>query len=413
MSTSHSLNFSNPPPVNIKRQSNPTQLPLPATLTSVVSPPPGANASPTKGGTGTPTSANNNNVPQSPTSSRFSGPSPAFPPHHQPPHSTSTHAGGIQPSASFFRPSRPNHQVQYTRPSSEMSVSEIPDVVQLAPLTKHPSISSDEPSGSVGGHTIDDQQHKSSPTKRMQQSREPLLPISGRLRPSGPTTRPSMTGVSGGSNPTSPLSTSTGRLVRNSFERVFSLRRGLSFDSVRKSTSTRDNPSLAPPPRATWDEEHGMFDIPGSPTYKGSPSPVHFTQSLGAMHSTPSPSPDPSFNPQRPDREPPLSAIPILDPQTHKPMRNHEFHPSRNRFFFRGRFLTGGDSPWAFVGAFLLMLSIAGVWFGTTCVWWWNNETPAVAIVGAYLTLITITSMLAAVRVFLSLNVLCCLIFLW
>ncbi|KAF8212081.1 DHHC palmitoyltransferase-domain-containing protein [Mycena galopus ATCC 62051] len=71
--------------------------------------------------------------------------------------------------------------------------------------------------------------------------------------------------------------------------------------------------------------------------------------------------------------------MPVLDPTTHKPLRNYQLHPSRNRFFFHGRIMTGGDSPWAFIGSLTFLLSIAGVWFGTTAVWWWNNKSPAVA----------------------------------
>jgi len=41
-----------------------------------------------------------------------------------------------------------------------------------------------------------------------------------------------------------------------------------------------------------------------------------------------------------------------------------------------------------------LTLGITGVWFGTTCVWWWRNESPAVAAIGAYLCLITISTMM-------------------
>jgi palmitoyltransferase ZDHHC9/14/18 len=87
--------------------------------------------------------------------------------------------------------------------------------------------------------------------------------------------------------------------------------------------------------------------------------------------------------------------MPILDPTTRKPLRNYQLHPSRNRFFLDGRIMTGGDSPWAFVGSFSLLLTISGVWFGTTAVWWWHNKSPAVAAVSAYVTLITVASMLA------------------
>jgi len=80
-----------------------------------------------------------------------------------------------------------------------------------------------------------------------------------------------------------------------------------------------------------------------------------------------------------------------------KPIRNWTLHPSRNRFFFGGRFLTGGDAPWAFVASLTVVFTIAGVYFGTTAVWWWNNETVAVPIVAVYMTLLTISGMFATV----------------
>ena len=95
--------------------------------------------------------------------------------------------------------------------------------------------------------------------------------------------------------------------------------------------------------------------------------------------------------------DPPLCAVPIVDSKTGKPMRKWQLHPSRNRFFLGGRLLTGGDSPWAFVASVTLLCVTSGVYFGTTCVWWWTNESPAVAAVGAYMCLLTISSMLAAV----------------
>ena len=78
-------------------------------------------------------------------------------------------------------------------------------------------------------------------------------------------------------------------------------------------------------------------------------------------------------------------------------MRKYQLHPSRNRFFLGGRILTGGDSPWAFIASLILVLVVSGLYFGTTCVWWWTNESPAVAAVGAYMCLLTISSMLATV----------------
>ncbi|KAF8590092.1 zf-DHHC-domain-containing protein, partial [Ramaria rubella] len=75
--------------------------------------------------------------------------------------------------------------------------------------------------------------------------------------------------------------------------------------------------------------------------------------------------------------------------------RNYEGYASQNIFFLRGHLLTGGDSPVPFIASFILLLGIAGTWFGTTCVWWWKDESPAVAAVGAYMCLVTISSMLA------------------
>ncbi|KAJ7343394.1 DHHC palmitoyltransferase-domain-containing protein [Mycena albidolilacea] len=271
----------------------------------------------------------------------------------------STHAGGIQPSASFFRPSRP----QYRAPSveSEHQHPTDADVYNLAPLDKTFSNSSDE-------------EYK---LQRPKPSREPLISLA----------RPPILRDRSGSGSTGPLSPSRGsRIMRNSLERVLGLRRGMSFESLHKSGGAREG---RPPPfeGKPTDEEHGMFDLPPA-----SPAPGDFSSS--AQH-TPSASPTPSFSAPPPPRGPPRDAMPILDPTTHKPLRNYQLHPSRNRFFLDGRIMTGGDSPWAFVGSFSLLLTIGGVWFGTTAVWWWHNKSPAVAAVSAYVTLITVASMLA------------------
>ncbi|KIM30972.1 hypothetical protein M408DRAFT_65457 [Serendipita vermifera MAFF 305830] len=76
------------------------------------------------------------------------------------------------------------------------------------------------------------------------------------------------------------------------------------------------------------------------------------------------------------------------------PERNWQVMPSRNKFFFNGHLLTGGDSPLAFIFSISLVLAIGGTWFGTTAVWWWRYESPAVAAVGVYMCLLTIASML-------------------
>ncbi|KAJ7741556.1 DHHC palmitoyltransferase-domain-containing protein [Mycena maculata] len=337
-----------------------TQLPLPSTLTT--STPNSPNRHSRQGST-------NTGSPHSPRGEPSRSPTmPTFASQY---HHSTTHAGGIQPSASFFRPSRPTY-----RPPSIESAAELPtdsDVYNLAPLSKHISNSSDDALASIGGHTAEEEYTK----QRPKQSREPLIPLSS-ARPSLPRER---SGGSSSNGPLSPSRSATGRLVRTSLERVFSLRRGLSVDSMRRSPGGRT-------PRE--DEEHGMFDLPGG-GYKTSTAPGDYP----SEHPTPSASPAPSFAPPLKERGPPRSAMPIIDPTTHKPMQNYQLHPSRNRFFLRGRLLTGGDSPWAFLGSFTTLLVIAGTWFGTTCVFWWHHVSPAVAAVGAYLALITLSSMLA------------------
>ncbi|KAI0277668.1 DHHC palmitoyltransferase-domain-containing protein [Russula aff. rugulosa BPL654] len=76
-------------------------------------------------------------------------------------------------------------------------------------------------------------------------------------------------------------------------------------------------------------------------------------------------------------------------------VRNYERISSSNRWFIQGHLLMGGAKPWAFLGSLTLVFSIAGVWLGTTCVWWWHNKSPAVAVVGAYMSLLTVSLMLS------------------
>ncbi|KAJ7172333.1 DHHC palmitoyltransferase-domain-containing protein [Mycena filopes] len=299
-------------------------------------------------------------------------------------HNSSTHAGGIQPSASFFRPARPSQQ--YRPPSVDSEANALPtdgDVYNLSSLTKQISISSDEdPPASIGGGTAEDEFTK----QRPKPSREPLLPLATR-----PTlARPLLRDRSGSGSTSGPLSPS--RMMRNSLERVFSLRRGMSFESIRRSPAAGSREGRPTFESGKRDEEHGMYDIPQSP-YKSSTAPGDYPSAAG--HS-PTASAAPSFiAAATPLPGPPRSAMPVLDPTTHKPLRNYQLHPSRNRFFLGGRILSGGDSPWAFICSFSLLLTIAGIWFGTTCVYWWHHVSPAVAIVGAYLALITISTMIA------------------
>lgn len=244
-----------------------------------------------------------------------------------PPSHTATHAGGILPSASFFRPSRPAH----SRPASPASPSLPPP---------------DRPSDS------DLRRISDSPSLRrlatLKRSREPLLPS----KPSDPR----------------PTCASLTRVWRN-----------LSLDSapdeVTLSTarqSLHHSHSTSPPPRQSM--FHPLVQIPPSRPPSSSPSPNNI------------------FIPHPPKSFPPLSAVPLA-PQKHI----YQLYPSRNRFFCAGRLLTGGDSPWAFIASFAVVVAISATWFSTTCVWWWHNESPAVAAVGAYMCLLTISCMLATV----------------
>jgi palmitoyltransferase ZDHHC9/14/18 len=50
------------------------------------------------------------------------------------------------------------------------------------------------------------------------------------------------------------------------------------------------------------------------------------------------------------------------------------------------------------VASLAVVFAIAGVYFGTTAIWWWKNENIVVPIVAVYMTLLTISSMMATVR---------------
>ncbi|KAF7974815.1 hypothetical protein HWV62_11163 [Athelia sp. TMB] len=340
---------------------------------------------------------------------------------HNPTNST-THAGGILPSANFFRPLR---AYQLQRPGTAESADDSnglaimapdPGLFQLAPLTPRRSQSSENLSGSThaagsaGQHgnseirNLDDEEMRrqfSGPT-RTKHSREPLLPIGGRpplsVKTGSPSGQPmtfsrgSPATTQSNRSPVTPVPNGTAARVKNNIERV--LKRGFSFDSRRSNAST-------PEPHRTFEGKAAAYANGPAPTDEVFP-PSHqrkisepFTHDLNdsTPQLPPSPSPDHSFVSSPPAGRPPLSAVPVVGPNG-RPVRKYEAYPSRNRFFGRGRFLTGGDSPWAFVASFGLTLSITGVWFGTTAVWWWHNESPAVACVVAYMCLITISCML-------------------
>lgn len=306
------------------------------------------------------------------------------------PISSSTHASGIT-SSSFFRPSRPVH----SRPSSSISITsnDILPTFNSAPPDQHPlsilssNVSHESDLRSYGDPgSLRDTTHQLS--KRLKQSREPLLPLNSKH----------VASVSSPSHIPMPLDhskTTSANRMRNSFERVF---RGLSLDGIRKSPSSPGHTL----PRLSSTEEHPL-SFPHSGAVDDLSPQLYSRRKLS--HSLPliqiassgsrsfSPTPNHVFISSPPDTITPLSAMPVVPPQW-----NFQRHQSRNRFFCGGRMLTGGDSPWAFVASLTLVCGLSGVWFGTTCVWYWHNESPAVAAVGAYMCLLTVSCMLTTVR---------------
>ncbi|KAF8077698.1 DHHC palmitoyltransferase-domain-containing protein [Lyophyllum atratum] len=322
--------------------------------------------------------------------------------------SSSTHAGGIQPSSSFFRPARPMQQSQYT-PQTEPEPDA--DHYPLSPL--NPSALQERKRHSLAHSSIDDQDPPTDTTedpqstqmtslKRIKHSREPLLPIGG----SSHVRRPSVVTTSPVSPLSSPKKSPVGR-VRTSLDRVFGLSfpNRLSFDSIRNRNS------------AAFDEERAERPVtptktpqdPSSPSpmrfHKGNAAPSSRSHSPAPSHSSsPSPAPStptppPSFIATAPTPTPTnarLSHTPILKPNSSKPLRKYALHPSRNRFLLSGRLLTGGDTPYAFLASLGLLFGLAGLWFSTTCVFWWNHSAggKAIVIIGAYLAAVVVSTML-------------------
>src|SRR5260370_223837 len=85
-----------------------------------------------------------------------------------------------------------------------------------------------------------------------------------------------------------------------------------------------------------------------------------------------------------------MPSRPVLDSKTGRPIRNYIRHPGGNVFCFNGRMLTGGDSPLPFIATLVFVFGLSGVWFGYVAPWWWRHISPAVPVVAAYLTLISI-----------------------
>ncbi|KAH9945871.1 DHHC palmitoyltransferase-domain-containing protein [Epithele typhae] len=336
-------------------------------------------------------------------------PSMVLPIHQPRPTSVGTHVGGVLPSASFFNPSRPHYPPlsvtpPTARPSTAGSYSSARgsvDVMRLSQIASSPSQQKEdrisEASDSVD-HSVEDV--KLSPSLSTNKfSREPLLPITNPHK-SGSTALPNI--VTNTSSPygRSDSNVSAGARMRGSFEKLF--KKGFNFERS-PTTPVNAGPSsgFSPIQARSGNTSPITFELNvggmgGMNADRSPTSPGHQKHNLSPLQGSTMSLAQASFMATAPAHmNPPLCATPVLNPKTGKPIRNYQLHPSRNRFFLGGRVLTGGDSPWAFIGSFTLLVIVAGVYFGTTCVWWWTNESPAVAAVGAYMCLLTISSMLA------------------
>ncbi|KAI0318936.1 DHHC palmitoyltransferase-domain-containing protein [Amylostereum chailletii] len=326
--------------------------------------------------------------PQSPSRKSFASTSTKF-------GGSATHAGGILPSASFFRPSKPNNNLSYidtSRRSSIVSSHDIPPSPRegtgnpsfpLQPIPHDLSYDSDA-SGEVmtiGGPqsvAATDEAARQLPLKNTTYSREPLLPVP-------PMSGPSFEQSGRGPTDWSSKPSTGGTRVREGLERF---KRGISLESVRRSLSapnSQQNSPMIGEPRINGlnvtspSNGRGTFEPKTFDEYKTSAMPMHDMASAAWV-------PYPPTNMVHP-----LAGVPKRNAENTRSLRNYEFIPSKNRWFVQGRILVGGDTPWAFIGSLVLLLGISGVWFGTTCVWWWHNKSPAVAAVGIYMTLLCIS----------------------
>jgi hypothetical protein len=325
-----------------------------------------------------------------------------------------THAHGILPPPPFFHPSHPSQQPLFASDASRRSSvasSHVPshshDREVMHPAFPVQSTPHDTPYDSDGHsdsfpvagdrtsrHSMQDGPSEL-PMRSQKQSREPLLPISTHARSgSGSlTTHRSKPSLARNVVEKNAANASVGTRVRDSIERF---RKGLSLESVRRSLSgsasasqsriTADLPSARSTNAATpfevkesSDEDYKTLDV----------------VPLDLRH------PSSNFIPYPPTpttkSEYPLSSVPVKHEKASGYVRNYERILSSNRWFLRGHLLMGGATPWAFLGSLTLVFGTAGVWLGTTCVWWWHNKSPAVAIVAAYMCLLTISLMLSTV----------------
>ena len=303
-----------------------------------------------------------------------------------------THVPGISPTV--FHPTRPNpHFVP-----NPLDVYDSLTVVQEY---------------SLGSDTEDERLHAqlstSSRHRWTKQSREPLLPIGGPIKkpnvssPNTPTrsSNPARRSLSiyAPSQLNTTTTPTTPSRMRSSLDKVFKKR--LSVESARRSVSGLGHtPTQESAPRIETPTTDGRLTFEmKSADIEFAPVVVENTRKNTILGSQSPNSHDHRgcFTPTPPAGGLDLRNVPVTDGGK-RPTRKWTLHPSQNRFLFGGRALTGGDAPWAFVASVTVVLAIAGVYFGTTAVWWWKNESIAIPIVAAYMTLLTISSMLATVR---------------
>lgn len=322
---------------------------------------------------------------------------------------TSSHAQGIIPPPPFLHPSRPPQPP--LSPSDESPRSSVASLNAIpAPLPhEREGVHSTFPLQRLASHEVayDSDGHSdtfhaggdrtsrnswhdaSNQLRNQKQSREPLLPISGHAH----TRSGSSTATTHRSKPPSlarnvveknAANARPAARVRDSFERF---RKGLSLDSVRRSWSGASQSPVTPDLPSGRSTSNGPSDIKEISEEEYKVSVVVQTRS------------SPNFIPHPPTAksEYPLSSVPMKRENSSRYIRNFERISSSNRWFFRGYVLMGGAKPWAFMASLTLVFGIAGVWLGTTSVWWWHNKSPAVAAIGAYMCLLTISLMLSTV----------------
>ncbi len=339
-----------------------------------------------------------------------------------------THTGNILPPSAFYRPGRPSSSITRTehtpaqvvttqsplssalklqstrltttRPSSAVSAASslgvplVPStsiharehgLMMLQPLSHVHTRGSDDGSASGNDSTPETKKRihtrsTTSPTTRVKPSREQLLPI--REKEHAGTSQGKVSPALNG--------------VRESLERMFRRTTSSERGERDRERSYLDEHDRLP---VTTEDVRQMRAAPVSPAslrLQHAPGAHRQTDSSNYHAGTSTTPRAPTHNTYITPR-PPAMSVPVQQ-KSYGPERNWQVFPSRNTFCLQGRLLTGGDSPWAFLFSLSLVFGIAGVWFRTTCVWWWQKESPAVAAVGIYMCLLTITSMLATVR---------------